>query len=70
VLLIWGDKDWARPAEREHHRGLIPAVAVKTIADGGHFLSLDRPRVLSEAIIAFAVDKQPGTSGSPPATGN
>jgi pimeloyl-ACP methyl ester carboxylesterase len=70
VLLIWGDKDWASPDEREHDRGLIPSVTVKTIADGGHFLSLDRPRELSEAIVAFAAGKQPGTSGSPRAARN
>lgn len=26
VLLVWGAEDWARPAEREHDRKLIPGV--------------------------------------------
>ncbi len=54
VLLIWGDQDWARPAEREHDRDLIPNVTMQTVAGGGHFLPLDRPQDLTEAIIGFA----------------
>jgi pimeloyl-ACP methyl ester carboxylesterase len=54
VLLIWGDEDWARPLEREHDRMLIPGVEMTTLAGGGHFLPLDRPRELTEAIIRFA----------------
>jgi pimeloyl-ACP methyl ester carboxylesterase len=54
VLLIWGDRDWARPSEREHDRALIKTVETATLAPGGHFLPLDRPRELTEAIIRFA----------------
>jgi pimeloyl-ACP methyl ester carboxylesterase len=41
-------------AEREHDRALIPNVQMTTVEKGGHFLPLDRPRHLSEAIIQFA----------------
>jgi pimeloyl-ACP methyl ester carboxylesterase len=54
VLLVYGDRDWSRPAEREQTRALIPDVTMKTIAGGGHFLPLDRPRELAELIIGFA----------------
>jgi pimeloyl-ACP methyl ester carboxylesterase len=54
VLLIWGDRDWARPSEREHDGKLIPGVQMTTAKGGGHFLALDRPQELSEAIIRFA----------------
>ena len=54
VLLIYGDRDWSRPAERERTRALIPGATMKTIAGGGHFLPLDRPQELSEMIIGFA----------------
>jgi len=54
VLLIWGDRDWARPSEREHDRKLIPSVQMTTLEPGGHFLALDRPQELSKAIIRFA----------------
>jgi pimeloyl-ACP methyl ester carboxylesterase len=53
VLLIYGDRDWSRPSDREHTRALIPNVVMKTVAGGGHFLPLDRPRELSELIIDF-----------------
>jgi pimeloyl-ACP methyl ester carboxylesterase len=53
VLLIWGDRDWSRPAERERTRALIPRVVTKTVAGGGHFLPLDRPRELIELIDGF-----------------
>jgi pimeloyl-ACP methyl ester carboxylesterase len=54
VLLIWGDKDWARPSEREHDRTLIPDARMTTLARGGHFLSLDRPHELHDLIVRFA----------------
>jgi len=54
VLLIWGGQDWARPAEREHDRKLIPGVEMITIEHGGHFLALDRPQELTQAIVRFA----------------
>jgi len=53
VCLIWGDRDWARADERERDRHLIPRVEVKTIAQAGHFLPLDRPRELNDMIARF-----------------
>lgn len=53
VLLIWGDRDWAKPAERAYDGSLIPNVQVTTVKHGGHFLPLDRPREVSEAIVRF-----------------
>jgi pimeloyl-ACP methyl ester carboxylesterase len=54
VLLIWGDKDWARPSECEHDAKLIPNVQVATVDRGGHFLALDRPQELGDLIIHFS----------------
>ncbi|MBM3543955.1 MAG: alpha/beta hydrolase [Alphaproteobacteria bacterium] len=54
TLLIWGEQDWATAAEREHDRTLIPNARMMTISRGGHFLPLDRPQEVSEAIIGFA----------------
>jgi pimeloyl-ACP methyl ester carboxylesterase len=53
VLLIWGDRDWTRPPEREHDRSLIQGVEMKTFAPGGHFLALDRPQELTQSIVRF-----------------
>lgn len=54
VLLIWGDRDWATPEEREHDRSLIPGVEMTTLEGGGHFLPLDRPKELEQLIVRFA----------------
>jgi pimeloyl-ACP methyl ester carboxylesterase len=54
ALLIWGDQDWSRGAERARTRALIPKAVTKTIADAGHFLPLDQPRQLLELIVNFA----------------
>jgi pimeloyl-ACP methyl ester carboxylesterase len=53
VLLIWGDKYWARHAERERAGSLIPNVATETLRGAGHFLPLDRPEELQQSIIRF-----------------
>jgi pimeloyl-ACP methyl ester carboxylesterase len=53
VLLIWGDRDWAKPAEREHDRSIIPNVEMITVKHGGHFLPLDKPQEVIRAILDF-----------------
>jgi pimeloyl-ACP methyl ester carboxylesterase len=53
TLLVYGDRDWAPGAMREQERALIPGVTLTTISDGGHFLSLDRPRELTDLIVRF-----------------
>jgi pimeloyl-ACP methyl ester carboxylesterase len=54
VLLVYGDQDWAPPAERERTRSLIPNVTTEIVPNGDHFLSLDRPRELQNLIVGFA----------------
>src|SRR5262249_11372685 len=56
VRLVWGEKDWASPAEREHDRTLIPHARTVTIENGGHFLPLDRPDAVIAEIKAFVAD--------------
>lgn len=58
VLLVWGEKDWARPGERAHDRRLIPGAQMVTVDQGGHFLPVDRPRELNELIIRFAAGER------------
>jgi pimeloyl-ACP methyl ester carboxylesterase len=57
VLLIWGDRDWARPTEREHDRDLLPGVQMVMVEGGGHFLPLDRPDAVIEQIRNFALGR-------------
>jgi len=50
VRLVWGEKDWARPSEREHERWLLSGAQMVTVENGGHFLSLDRPDAVIEQL--------------------
>jgi pimeloyl-ACP methyl ester carboxylesterase len=61
VLLVWGDRDWAKLSEREHDRKLIPGAEMTTISGGGHFLPLDRPREVAAAISRFADSPVPAS---------
>jgi pimeloyl-ACP methyl ester carboxylesterase len=53
VLLLWGDRDWSRPDEREHDRQIVPSAKMATVENGGHFLPLDRPDAVVEHLLAF-----------------
>jgi pimeloyl-ACP methyl ester carboxylesterase len=64
VLLVWGDKDWARPSERERTQSLLPGVATETIENGGHFLPLDRPADLLQLITSFADGQRSNLGGA------
>jgi pimeloyl-ACP methyl ester carboxylesterase len=55
VRVIWGDRDWSTPRERESDNKLIPAARVVTVSGGGHFLPLDRPDAVVENLKAFVV---------------
>jgi pimeloyl-ACP methyl ester carboxylesterase len=65
TLLIYGEQDWAPVAQRERTGGLIQSVAVTTVAEGSHFLSLDRPAELTDLIVRFAAHT-PVPSGARP----
>jgi pimeloyl-ACP methyl ester carboxylesterase len=53
TLLVYGEQDWAPKALRERNRALIPGATLIAISEGGHFLSLDRPRELTDLIVQF-----------------
>ena len=53
-LLIYGDHDWSRIIEREADRQAIPGAELRIIKDAGHFLSLDAPQEVVQAVVGFA----------------
>ena len=53
TLLMYGDRDWAPASHRARIQSLIPGVDVAIVTGGGHFLSLDRPRELSDVAVRF-----------------
>jgi len=54
VLLLYGDHDWSRPAEREANRRAIPGAELRLVERAGHFLSLDAPGELVRAVVDFS----------------
>ncbi len=54
TLLIYGDHDWSRVEERESDRQIIAGAELRIIKDAGHFLSLDAPQEVVQAVVGFA----------------
>ena len=53
VLLLYGDHDWSRPAEREANRRAVPGAEMRIISGAGHFLALDTPEELVRSVVGF-----------------
>ncbi|MGH3521657.1 MAG: alpha/beta fold hydrolase [Mycobacterium sp.] len=56
VTLVYGDRDWSHPAERDYVANLLSDAQRITLPDSGHFSALERPdemaRILSVCTIA------------------
>jgi pimeloyl-ACP methyl ester carboxylesterase len=51
VQLVYGERDWSRPEEREANRRDIPGARLRVVEGAGHFLSLDDPSSAVRAIV-------------------
>src|SRR5438094_2346299 len=60
VLLLYGDHDWSRDAERAADHSAIPGSRIRVVKDAGHFLSRDAPTAFVQAV----VDLDTGLSGT------
>jgi pimeloyl-ACP methyl ester carboxylesterase len=45
VQLIYGEKDWSRPSDRQANRHLLRAAEFTEVPRAGHFIALERPDV-------------------------
>jgi pimeloyl-ACP methyl ester carboxylesterase len=45
VHLVYGEKDWSRPSDREANRQLLPIADFTHVPNAGHFIALERPDV-------------------------
>ena len=54
TLLLYGDHDWSKPAERDANLAEIPNAKLKLLDRAGHFASLDAPDALAAAVLDFA----------------
>lgn len=52
VTLVYGDKDWSHPAERDANARAIPGAHLVTLTATGHFASLDKPDEIAGLIQA------------------
>ncbi|WP_215452699.1 alpha/beta fold hydrolase [Streptomyces sp. ATCC 21386] len=54
VHLVYGEKDWSRPSDREADRRLLPNADLTEVPEAGHFIALERPDVLADLLNAVA----------------
>jgi len=54
VHLVYGEKDWSRPSDRQANQSLLPAADFTQVPEAGHFIALERPDVLADLLIAAA----------------
>ncbi|MGW1559908.1 alpha/beta fold hydrolase [Streptomyces sp. NPDC002144] len=50
VHLVYGEKDWSRPSDREANRQLLPTADFTQVPKAGHFIALERPDVLADLL--------------------
>jgi len=54
VHLVYGEKDWSRPSDRDANKRLLPAADFTQVPKAGHFIALERPDVLADLLNAVA----------------
>jgi len=54
VTLVYSDRDWSRPAERDQVARSLPAVQRITLPRTGHFSSLERPADVARILLDAA----------------
>jgi pimeloyl-ACP methyl ester carboxylesterase len=54
VHLVYGEKDWSRPSDREANKRLLPAAGFTQVPGAGHFIALERPELVAELLNAVA----------------
>jgi pimeloyl-ACP methyl ester carboxylesterase len=61
VHLIYGERDWSRPSDRQANKQLLPAAEFVQVPGAGHFIVLERPdvpaKVLNDAMQLAGVPK-------------
>lgn len=50
IHLVYGEQDWSRPSDRQANRHLLPGAEFTQVPNTGHFIALERPDVLLEAV--------------------
>jgi pimeloyl-ACP methyl ester carboxylesterase len=54
IHIIYGDKDWSRPSDREANRRLLPRAEFIQVRNASHFIELERPDVPADLLNSVA----------------
>ena len=54
IHLIYGEKDWSRPSDRQANRQQLPNVEFTQLPNAGHFIALERPDVPANLLNSVA----------------
>jgi pimeloyl-ACP methyl ester carboxylesterase len=54
VHLIYGEKDWSRPSDRQAYKQHLPSAEFTQIPNASHFIALERPDVPANVLSAAA----------------
>jgi pimeloyl-ACP methyl ester carboxylesterase len=45
IDLIYGEKDWSRPSDRQANARLLPSAKFTEVPNAGHFIALEKPHI-------------------------
>jgi pimeloyl-ACP methyl ester carboxylesterase len=54
IHLIYGEKDWSRPSDRQANRRQLPDAEFHQVPKAGHFVALERPDLLADLLNSVA----------------
>jgi pimeloyl-ACP methyl ester carboxylesterase len=54
VHLIYGERDWSRPSDRQANKRLLPNAEFTELSKVGHFIALERPDVPADLLNSVA----------------
>jgi pimeloyl-ACP methyl ester carboxylesterase len=54
VHLVYGEKDWSRPSDRQANRRQLPGAEFTQVPEAGHFIALERPDVPADLLNSVA----------------
>lgn len=50
VQLVYGERDWSRPSDRQANQRQLPSAEFTQVPNAGHFIALERPLVLAKLL--------------------
>ncbi|WP_340377427.1 alpha/beta fold hydrolase [Streptomyces sp. SS7] len=50
VHLVYGERDWSRPSDRDANKRLLPTAEFTQVPKAGHFIALERPDVPADLL--------------------